>query len=186
MAHLSDIKTGVIVEINGEPFRVVDAQTSKISQAKNVMKMRLKSLVTDKVIAKSMQGSDKIDLAEISFSVAQYLYADDVAFYFMDNTSFDQFTLTPSQVGQAKDYLIEGTNVKMVNHNGRAISIELPIKIDLKVVEAPPGIKGDSVQGGTKQVKTETGLMVATPLFIEEGDVIRVNTEDGTYVERAS
>lgn len=186
MANLSDIKVGTILEINGDPYKVFEASTSKISQAKNVLKMRLKNLSNGKVISKSMQGSDKVDLADITWSEAQFLYADDQNFYFMDNVSFDQFALTREQIGRDANYLKEGTAISIVNNHGKPVAIEIPIKVDLRVTDAPPGIKGDTAQGGNKEVETETGLKVHVPLFIETGDVVRVNTENGAYVERVN
>ena len=103
----------------------------------------------------------------------------------MDSASFEQFSLPKSVLGDLTDYLLEGTEITILNFNGNPINIELPVKMDLRVVEAPPAIRGNTADGGSKQVTLETGIKVSTPLFVKEGDVIRVNTKTGEYVERA-
>lgn len=185
MATINDISNGTIIEINGEPFQVINARHSKMGRAGAVLKTKLKSLETGHMRTKTMQGNENITIADINRSDAQYMYQDAHGYFFMDNNTFEQFTLSKEQVGKRGQYLKEGTSVTIINNREKPVAIDFPIKISLKVIEAPPAIKGDTAQGGTKEVKTETGVKVLTPLFIKEGDIIRVNTEDGSYVERA-
>lgn len=135
---------------------------------------------------KTFQGSDKVDEADMTTSKAQYLYNENEEnYFFMDSESYDQFSLPKDVIGNAPDFLIEGMEVTILNYNGTPINLQLPIKVKLKVVEAPPGIKGDTVSTGGKMVTLETGLKISTPLFVKEGDTILVNTEKGEYVSRA-
>ncbi len=184
MLSLSDIKTGKTISINNEPYLVTFHQHSKIGRAGAVLRTKLKNLRTGAILEKNFQGSDKIEEAEISKSKAQFLYREGENFFFMDSVSYEQFSLPENVLAELTKYLLENTEVTILNFNGQPINIELPIKMEFRVVEAPPAIRGNTADGGTKQVTLETGIKVNTPLFIKEGDVIRINTETGEYVER--
>lgn len=134
---------------------------------------------------KTFQGSDKIEEAEISKSKAQFLYREGDSYFFMDSENYEQFSLSKSVLGDLKKYLIEGTEITVLNFKNSPINIELPIKMEFRVVESPPAIKGNTADGGSKLVTLETGVKVNTPLFVKLGDIIRINTETGEYVERA-
>ncbi len=185
MLNISDIKTGKNIILNDQPFVVLYHEHSKIGRAGAVMRTRIKNLKTGAVIEKTFQGADKVEEANITKSKAQYLYHDKNGYSFMDNESYDQFTLSEKVLGEVCKYLIEGTEVTVLNFNNNPINIELPIKMKFKVIEAPPGIKGDTASAGSKTVVLETGLKVNTPLFIKTGDEIIINTETGEYVSRA-
>jgi elongation factor P len=185
MLSISDIKTGKNIILNGEPFSVLYHEHSKTGRAGAVLRTKIKNLKTGAAMEKTFQGADKIEEADISKSKAQYLYKDPGGYAFMDNVTYDQFTLSKEVLGSAPEYLIEGTEVTVLNFNNSPINIELPIKMKLKVVEAPPGIKGDTASSGGKTVVLETGIKVNTPLFVKAGDEIIVNTETGEYVSRA-
>ncbi|MDD3486895.1 MAG: elongation factor P [Candidatus Moranbacteria bacterium] len=185
MLSISDIKTGKTISLNGNPYLVIFHQHSKMGRAGAVLRTKLRNLKTGAVMEKTFQGADKIEEAEIVKNKAQYLYQDGTDFVFMDTASYEQFSLPKSALGNLTDYLIEGTEVSLIIYNTAPINIELPIKMDFKVVEAPPAIKGNTADGGSKQVTLETGVKVNTPLFVKQGDVIRINTETGEYVERA-
>lgn len=185
MLSISDIKTGRNIILNGEPFVVIYHEHSKTGRAGAVLRTKLKNLVNGAVLDKTFQGAEKVEEADMSKSKAQYLYCEGENFFFMDNETYDQFYLLKKVLGSATQYLLEGTEVTVLNFNSNPVNIEIPIKIKLKVVDAPPGIKGDTVSSGTKMVTLETGLKVATPLFVDEGDEIIVNTERGEYVSRA-
>ena len=184
MLNLSDIKTGKTLTLNNEPYLVIFHQHSKIGRAGAVLRTKLRNLKSGAVLERTFQGADKIEEAEITKTKAQYLYREGEDFFFMDNASFEQFSLPKSVLGNLTDYLIEGTGATILNYNNSPINIELPIKMELRVMEAPPAIRGNTADGGTKQVTLETGIKVNTPLFIKEGDVLRINTETGEYVER--
>lgn len=184
MLGLSDIKSGKNIVLDGTPFAVLYHEHSKTGRAGAVLRTRLKNLFTGAVLEKTFQGYDKVEEADISKSKAQYLYKEGNSYAFMDNESYEQFNLSSDVLGDAVNYLIEGTEVLVLNFNGLPINIELPVKITLKVVEAPPGIKGNTVSTGGKMVKLETGFSLSVPLFIKEGEKIIVNTERGEYVGR--
>jgi elongation factor P len=185
MFSLSDIRTGKTIAINNEPYLVIFHQHSKMGRAGAVLRTKLRNLKTGAMMEKTFQGSDKIEEAEISKSKAQFLYREGENFFFMDNASYDQFSLSESVLGNLKNFLIDGTEVTILNYNNLPINIELPVKMEFKVVEAPPAIRGNTADGGTKQVTLETGIKVNTPLFIKQGDIVRINTETGEYAERA-
>lgn len=185
MMNLSDIKTGKTISLNNEPYLVIFHQHSKIGRAGAVLRTKLKNLRTGAILEKNFQGSDKVEEAEIGKSKARYLYREGENYYFMDNASYEQFSLPKSVLGNLTNYLIDGTEVIILNYNNNPINIELPIKMEFRVAEAPPAIRGNTADGGSKQVTLETGIKVSTPLFVKEGDVIRINTETGEYVERA-
>lgn len=185
MLNLSDIKTGANIVFDGEPFVVLYHEHSKTGRAGAVLRTKLRNLLTGNALEKTFQGSDKVEHADIDRSPAQYLYADNESSTFMDMESFDQFTITKEALGDKSNYLIEGTEVTVLTWNGNPVNIELPIKITLEVTEAPPNIKGDTSSGGDKVVTTETGLRITTPLHVEAGDKIIINTERNEYVSKA-
>jgi len=185
MLNISEIKTGKSIILNGEPYAVIYCEHSKMGRAGAVLRTKLKNLISGAVLEKTFQGADRIEEAEIAKSKAQYLYKDGENYVFMDNETYNQFSLSRETLGGSVKYLIEGTEVVILNFNGRPANIELPVKMKLKVVEAPPGVKGDTVSGGSKAVKLETGLEITAPLFIKKGDDVIVNTEKGEYVSRS-
>lgn len=185
MLNLSEIKTGKNILWEDQPYVVLHHEHSKTGRAGAVLRTKLKNLLTGAVIDKTFQGSEKIDTADMSKSKAQYLYRESDHFVFMDNETYEQFFLSEDILQSAASYLTEGTEVTILQFSGRPVNMELPVKMTLTVIDAPPGIKGDSVSGGDKVVTVETGLKITTPLFVKEGDKIVINTEMGTYVSRA-
>jgi len=185
MLNISKIKAGKNIVLEGEPFKVLWDEHSKTGRAGAVLRTKLKNLATGAVLEKTFQGADKVDEADIEKTYAQYLYQDGDGFAFMDSANYEQFSLPKKVIGDSANYLVESVEVSIINFNGNPINIELPVKVELTVTSAPPGIKGDSVSGGDKLVTVETGAKITTPLFINEGDKIVVNTEKGEYVSRA-
>ena len=185
MLSISDIKTGKKIVLEGDPYTVLSHEHSKTGRAGAVLRTKLKNLRTGAVLERTFQGSDKVDEADVMKVKAQYLYRDGDGYAFMDMESYDQVSLSAATLAGAERYLVEGTEVILLQFEGTPLTIELPPKVMLTVVDAPPGIKGDSVSSGDKLVKLETGLEVTTPLFVKEGDRIVVNTDRGTYVSRA-
>jgi elongation factor P len=180
-----DLRKGLAIELDGEPYVVVEYKSRKMQQRAPVMQVRFRSLKTGRVVDRSFQGYDvKLTPASVERRSAQYIYEDDDLYYFMDTETFDQIPLSSEQVEDALPYLVEQTTVDLVFHEGKPIAIDLPITVDLKVSEAPPGHKGDTAQGGTKQVTLETGLSIQTPLFVGEGESVRVDTRTGEYLAR--
>ena len=185
MLGITDIKTRKNIILNGEPFAVLYHEHSKTGRAGAVLRTKIKNLKTGAVRERTFQGADKIEEAKITKSKAQYLYKEADDYFFMDSENYDQFSLPRSVLGNAPDYLVEGMEVVILNFSGNPINIEIPVKVKLKVVEAPPGIKGDTAGSGGKVVVLETGINVTAPLFIKEGDELIINTEKGEYAERA-
>ncbi len=184
MLSISDIKTGRKIVLEGTPYAVTYHEHSKTGRAGAVLRTKIRNLITGAVQDKTFQSSEKVEEADISKSKAQYLYNDEDNYYFMDLESYDQFPIATDVLGDIALYLTEELEVTLLNFNGNPITIEPPIKITLEVTDAPPGLKGDTQSGGDKLVTTETGFKVTTPLFIENGDRIIINTETGTYVSR--
>lgn len=185
MLTLADIKTGKTILLGDDPYVVLYHEHSKTGRAGAVLRTRIKNLRTGAVLEKTFQGYDKVEDAEINKSKAQYLYREGDLFHFMDSANYEQFSLEKEALGDAPSYLVEGTEVDIVNFQGNAINVEIPIKMTLTVTDAPPGLKGDTASGGDKSVTLETGIRVTTPLFVKSGDKIIVNTTTGTYVSRA-
>jgi elongation factor P len=185
MLSISSIKTVKNIILNDQPYIVLYHEHSKTGRAGSVLRTRLKNLATGSILEKTFQGAENVEEADIAKSKVQYIYKENGDYYFMDNVSYEQFSLPQNVIGNAADYLKEGTEITLLNWNGTAINIELPIKMTLKVMEAPPGIRGNTVSTGGKVVTLETGLKINTPLFVNAGDKVIVNTEKGEYVSRA-
>ncbi len=149
------------------------------------MQMKLRNLITGKVVEYSVKSGERVEAAEITTQKAQYLYADQEGAHFMDSKTYDNFVI-PKDISEDKvGYLKEGFEAPIEFFDEKPISIELPVKVNLKVTSTPPGIRGDTATGGNKPATLETGIIVHVPLFIKEGDVVRINTQTGEYVERA-
>lgn len=185
MLSISEIKIGRVLEINKEPYVVIRTDHHKMGRGGAVLKVKLRNLINSNVLERTYQGSEKAEEAQTQTQKANFLYKDASDAYFMNNESYEQFTLPLEDLGDRTNFLKDGTDVNVLYFNDQPVTIDLPIKMDFKVVTAPPGVKGNSVSNGTKQVELETGAKVNAPLFINEGDMIRVNTETGEYVERA-
>lgn len=184
MLGLAEIKVGAKIELNGDPCEVIWREHSKIGRAGAVLRTKARNLRTGNILSKTFQGNEVMPEADVSYRKAQYLYAGGEDYFFMDEENYDQFSLNRKQLGKAINFLVEGTKVNILVYRETPINVDLPIKMNLKVEEAPPGIKGNTADGGTKQVKLETGYQLNVPLFINKGDVVQVNTREGTYVER--
>lgn len=185
MIGISEIKSGKFIVLNDEPYRVMHVNQSSIGRGGSVLKTKIQNLATGAVLEKTFQGADKVEEADIEKTHAQYLYQENDGFSFMDSTSYEQFSIAKELVGELADYMVEGTEVTVINFNSSPIAVELPVKVELEVTDAPPGVKGDTASGGDKLVTVETGAKITTPLFINKGDRIIVNTEKGEYVSRA-
>lgn len=185
MLNISEIKSGKNIIFNGVPYAVLYQEHSKMGRAGSVLRTRLKNLANGTVLEKTFQGAETVEEADISKTKAQYIYKENSNYNFMDNVSYEQFSLPESVLGDGAKYLKEGMEVSILNWNDNPINIELPVKVKLKVTEAPPGIKGNTVSTGGKMVTVETGFKISTPLFVKVGDEIIINTERGEYVSRA-
>jgi len=186
MLSISEIKLGKLLQVNGEPFTVIKADHHKMGRGGAVLKVKLRNLINGNILEKTFQGNEKAEEASVEKKKANFLYQDEQSAYFMNNETFEQFELPTSQLGQKKKFMKDGTDVDTLYFEGRPVAMDLPIKLELKVISAPPGIKGNSAGNVTKVVELETGAEVSAPLFVNEGDIIRVNTDTGEYVERVN
>lgn len=186
MYSIAQLKPGVAIMHNGEPYIIMKSQFSKQARQGGTMKTVMRNLKTGSNVQHTFSGNDKCEPADLSRAQCQYLYHDGNAYHFMHKDTYEQYEVNDDLIGDNKFYLVDGCDTDMLLYEGHPIGVSVPPKVELKVVEAPPGVKGDTAQGGSKPCKLETGLMVNTPLFINEGDVIRVNTDEGSYVERVS
>lgn len=183
MLSLTDLKTGVVFEENDEPWLVLEYQHSKTGRAGAVMRTKLKNLATGATVQKTFQGSDKFVPVRLEHKKAQYLY-EDSGYVFMDSATYDQFNLQAEVVGNAMSYIKEGEEIQLIFYKDKPISIDLPIKVKLKVTDAPGTDKGNTATAATKTATLETGLKANVPLFIKTGDLLVVDTRNGSYVER--
>ncbi len=184
---LNDIKQGMTIIYNGEPCKVMQANFVRMQMRKPVMQTKLKNLINGKVVEYNFKPGEKVETGDLNYKKISFLYAAGTDYAFMDNESYEQFSFSKEKLGGQIGYLKEGAEVNLVSFNGEPINIELPAKMDFKIVAAPEGTKGNSAQGRvTKTAEIETGLEVQVPLFVKEGDIIKVNTETGDYVERVS
>ncbi len=182
---ITDLRVGVVLNFSGAPHQILTTSFMRTAQRKPVMRTKLRNLMTGNVLEKTFIAGESFEIADVARKTTQYLYKDHENSYFMDLETYEQFSFSLKDLGDMVNYLKDGENVVAVLYEGRAITIELPPKVVLKVTETGPGVRGDRAQSGTKPAKLETGVMVQVPLFINEGDSIRVNTESGEYVERA-
>ena len=185
MLSINEIKLGAIIVVNNEPYLVIKADHHKMGRGGAVLKTKLKNLINNNVLEKTFQGNDKAEKADTEKKKANYMYSDSDNANFMDNETYEQFTIPIEQVREKLRFIKDGTDIDVQYFEGRAVAIEPPIKVELKVVSAPPGVKGNSAGNVTKQVELETGATINAPMFINEGDMIRINTDTGEYVERA-
>ena len=184
MYQPTDLKKGVIVQLDGKPYRVVDYNQKVMGRGGSIVNVRLKNLIDGSVLPKTFKGQDKIEPAEVSTQSVQYLYNDGDTFYFMEPTSFEQFELAADLVDSAKDYLKEGDNLGLQFFDGEVINVELPKNLYLQVTYTEDVVKGDTTSSVLKDATLETGLVVKVPAFIKTGDVISVDTASGEYRER--
>lgn len=186
MLTMNDLKIGSVISFTGEPFIILYTQHVQMGRGGAILRTKLKNLISGSVLEKTFKGGDKIEEAELTRSKANFLYHDENNSYFMDNQTFEQFSLAPEQIGKIFNFIKEGSEVEVLSFQEKPVAIHLPPKVELKVTQAPPGIRGDTAQGSvTKSATLETGYAVQVPLFVEVGDVVRINTETGEYVERA-
>ena len=186
MIDAGELRKGMAIELEGGLYQIAEYQHVKMQQRKPVIRLKLRDVRGGGVIERNFQVGDKVTPAFLEHRPVQYLYNDGNLHYFMDNESYEQMTLSGEQVGEATNYLKEGLNLEILTHKGKAVSIELPVAMRLRVVETEPGFKGDTATAGSKPAKLETDITVQVPLFINVDDVIKVDTRSGEYLEKAS
>ena len=184
MISTGDLKRGVIIEMDRQLFAVMDYQHQKIGRGSAQVRMRLRNIRTGAIADQTVQAGTKFPRVRLEQRDMQYLYAEENAYYFMDQQSYDQIALTAQQLGDAVSYLKDGMVLQVQFYENEPVAVDLPITVELQIVETAPGFKGDTAAGGTKPAKTETGLVVNVPLFVNEGERIKIDTRTGTYLER--
>jgi len=184
MYSTTDFRKGLKIEFNGEPYIIVDFQHVKPGKGGAFVRTRLKNLITGNVIDHNFRSGEKVPIPELEEKEMQYLYQEGEDYYFMDTSTYEQIMLTAEQLGESAGFLQEQCLVKVLYYKGKPIGVELPTFVELKVVETEPGVRGDTVSGGSKNAVLETGKQVQVPLFINVGDVIKIDTRTGEYVER--
>ncbi len=184
MLNFNEIKIGKIIKLNNEPYILIKTDHHKMGRGGAVLKVKCRNLINGNVLERTYQGSEKAEEAETETKKANFMYKDKDDAYFMDNTSFEQFNLPVEELGEQEKFLKDGTDVDVLYFESKPVSVSLPIKMEFKVISAPPGVKGNSAGNVNKTVKIETGASISVPMFINEGDVIRINTDTGEYVER--
>ena len=185
MLNFNEIKMGKVIKVNGDPYIIIKTDHHKMGRGGAVLKTKARNLINGNVLEKTYQGVEKAEEAETETKKANFMYKDKDEAYFMDNANYEQFNLPLEEIGEAAQFLKEGIDVDVLYFEGRPVTVSLPIKMDFKVVSAPPGVKGNSAGNVNKTVEIETGAQISVPMFINEGDMIRINTETGEYVERA-
>jgi elongation factor P len=185
MIDVNDLRKGVTFELDKRLYKVLEYSHNKPGRGNATIRTRIRDLRTGGIMEKTFQSGDRVQDIRLDHHQAQYLYSDGNLFHFMDTESFDQPAIPAVIVGENAPFLKEGLEVKLTFHESEPIDLELPASVDLKVVAAEMGVKGDTATGATKNVTTETGLKVMVPLFVSTGDTIRVDTRSGDYLTRA-
>lgn len=186
MISTSDFKKGAKLLLDSEPYTIVDFEHFKPGKGTSVTRTKLRNLVTGSNLEKTFKSGEKFPIPDVVYQDMTFLYADDSGFNFMDQTTFEQLALSEEIMGDSKNYLLENMAVNVCLFNDRAVGVELPKTVELKVAQTDPGFKGNTVNNTLKPATLETGLVVQVPLHINEGDVLKVNTTDGSYMERVS
>jgi len=181
---VTELRKGVTFEDGGDLFRVLEYQHIKMGRGSATIRLKLSNLRTGANLERTFPNGGVVNDIRLDNREVQYLYSDSDAYHFMDNENYEQFAITEDTLGDAVKYLKEGMTLELSLYEGRAISIDLPTTVDLKIVETAPGFKGDTASGGGKPATLETGLVVTVPFFVNQGDTIRVDTRTNDYVTR--
>ena len=182
---ITDLKKGIIFQLDGTPYRVTEYSQKVMGRGGSIVNVRIKSLLDGKVLEKTFKGNEQLDTADVTNRNAQFLYSDGGTFFFMDEDSFEQFEISADTVGDGAGYLKEGDRVQLQLFNDAVINVELPKNVPLQVTYTENVVKGDTTSAVMKDATLETGITVRVPAFIKQGDVIKVDTRTGDYLERS-
>lgn len=185
MISTSDLRRGLTVEIDGDLWSILEYHHLKIGRGSAQVRMKMRNLKTGTIIERSVQAGEKFRRANLDRHIVQYLYTEDDIYHFMDQSTYDQMAMNADKLGDAVDYLVENMEMEVLTYEDQPVSIELPNTVELTIAQTDPGLKGDTAAGGTKPARLETGKTVQVPLFLNEGERIRVDTRTGQYIERA-
>ena len=185
MISTGDLRKGIAIELDGALYNIVDWEHIKMGRGSAQIRMKLKDLRKGHTVEKTFQAGEKFLRARVDRHPMQFLYSDGDFFHFMNNETYEQMQLTPDQVGDAAQYLVENGNADVLTYGDEPIGVELPTSVTLTITRTDPGFKGDTATGGTKPATLETGKVINVPLFLSEGDRISVDTRTGQYLGRA-
>jgi len=181
----SELRKGITIELEGKLYQVIDYQHVKMKRTA-LARVKLRDIRAGHTIERTFQSDEKFTRARLDFRGMQYLYNDGDLYYFMDEESFEQMPISASQLGDAINYLKEGMSLQVSSYKGGLVGVELPITVELQVADTGPGFKGDTATAGSKPATLETGLTIQVPLFINKGDIVKVDTRNSSYLERVS
>ena len=186
MIDAGELKRGITIELDGQLYQVLDYQHIKIGRGSAQVRLKLRDVRAGHNTERSFQASETFTRAVLERRPAQYLYNDGSLYHFMDTKSFEQIPIDKLMLGDALNYLKDGSNLEILTHKGKSMGIQLPVSVELKVTETGPGFKGDTASAGSKPAELETGMTIKVPFFINTGDIIKVDTRSGEYLERVS
>ena len=184
MISTGELKKGVAIELDGELWQILDYHHIKMGRGSAQVRITLRNIKRGQTVERSFQAGTKWPRASMEKRPVQFLYHEGDDYHFMDNDTYDQFVLGTDQLGEAAQYLKDGMTLDRTSYQGETIGVELPVTVDLKVVETEPGFAGDTQSGARKPATTESGLIVTVPIFVEPGDTIRIDTRTGEYQTR--
>jgi elongation factor P len=184
MATTNDLKNGIVLNLEGQLWTVVEFQHVKPGKGPAFVRTKLKHVESGKVVDKTFNAGTKVETANVDKRTMQYLYNDGTSYVFMDVDTFEQTEVAPEIVGSARDYLLDNQNAVVATNEGRVLYVELPASVELTIEHTDPGLQGDRSSGGTKPARLETGKEIQVPLFITSGEKIKVDTRDGSYLGR--
>ena len=180
----TEFRNGLKIEIDGEPYVIVEFQHVKPGKGGAFVRTKFKSLKSGNVTDKTFRAGEKVDVPDLEEKTMQYLYGADKDRVFMDTSSYEQISLNEKQLGDSINYLKENMEIKVLYHKGMPINIDVPMFVELAIARTDPGVRGDTASGGSKPATMETGAVVKVPLYMNEGDVIKIDTRTGTFIER--
>jgi len=184
MYSTTDFRRGLKIEVDGSPYIILEFQHVKPGKGGAFVRTKLKNLINGGVIDKNFRAGEKVGKPDLTEKTMQYLYSEGDQYYFMDTENYEQTFLTVEQLGESKNFLQENININVLFYQGNPMGVELPIFVELVVAETAPGVRGDTASGGSKPAKLETGAVVQVPLFVNNGDKLKIDTRTGEYIER--
>jgi elongation factor P len=185
MLNAAELRKGITIELDGKLYQVIDYQHIKMKRTA-LARVKLRDIVDGHTIEQTFQNTEKFVRARLDYRSMQYLYNDGDLYYFMDEENFEQISLDKSQLGDAVSYLKDGMSLQLSSYKDKLVGVEIPITVELKITETGPSFKGDTASAGTKPATLETGITIQVPMFINEGDTVKVDTRTGSYLERVS
>lgn len=186
MISTADFRNGLVIILDGALMEIIEFQHVKPGKGGAFVRTKLKNVLTGRVLERTFRSGERMEAARLIEEPYQFLYHDGDLYHFMHRQNFEQLPVSASVVGDAADWLKENQEVGLLFHDGRVLSVHVPTTVELRITQTDPGVQGDRAQGGTKPATLETGVTVQVPLFVNEGDVVRVDTRTGTYLERVS